>query len=106
MKPCVMLDFFAPYQTRCLLLDTGALYLTSEHEQPIPTCRLLHTYGIAVFLATFILTLLSITVSLRDGGLFTEAVRTTEQTGASLYANLLSRARCSWRKPAASTGGS
>ncbi|XP_039974179.1 transmembrane protein 116 isoform X1 [Xiphias gladius] len=55
-------NFSEPY--RCLLLDTGALYLTSEHEQPIPTCRLLHTYGIAVFLATFILTLLSITVFL------------------------------------------
>lgn len=44
-------------------MDTGALYLTSEHQQPIRACRALHTYGISVFLATFIVTLLSITVS-------------------------------------------
>lgn len=44
-------------------MHTGALYLTSEEHQPITACRLLHTYGIAAFLATFSLTLLSITVS-------------------------------------------
>ncbi|XP_018529546.1 transmembrane protein 116 [Lates calcarifer] len=53
-------NFSQPY--RCLLMDTGALYLTSEHQQPIRACRALHTYGISVFLATFIVTLLSITV--------------------------------------------
>lgn len=52
-----------PYRTRCLLLHTGALYLTSEEREPISNCRALHMYGIAIFLATFILTLLSITVS-------------------------------------------
>uniref|UniRef100_A0A4W6DQU4 Transmembrane protein 116 n=1 Tax=Lates calcarifer TaxID=8187 RepID=A0A4W6DQU4_LATCA len=45
-------NFSQPY--RCLLMDTGALYLTSEHQQPIRACRALHTYGISVFLATFI----------------------------------------------------
>ncbi|KAG7232903.1 hypothetical protein INR49_007967 [Caranx melampygus] len=51
-------NFTEPY--RCLLLDTGALYLTSP--QPITTCSRLHTYTVFIFLATFILTLLSITV--------------------------------------------
>ncbi|CAB1422799.1 unnamed protein product [Pleuronectes platessa] len=53
-------NFSEPY--RCLLMDTGALYLTSELQQPIRACRLLHTYAIAVFLITFVLTLLIITV--------------------------------------------
>lgn len=66
---CVMCCIFwfgphcAPYHIRCLLMHTGALYLTSEEHQPITACRLLHMYGIAAFLATFSLTLLSITVS-------------------------------------------
>ncbi|XP_013877655.1 transmembrane protein 116 isoform X2 [Austrofundulus limnaeus] len=48
-----------PY--RCLLMHTGALYLTSA-QQLSSTCRLLHNYQILVFLVTFVLTLLSITV--------------------------------------------
>ncbi|KAF7644081.1 hypothetical protein LDENG_00228120 [Lucifuga dentata] len=50
----------APY--RCLLMHTGALYLNTHHQQPIRACRLLHTYRIAVFLTTFILTLTGIMV--------------------------------------------
>ncbi|XP_029360461.1 transmembrane protein 116 isoform X2 [Echeneis naucrates] len=53
-------NFSQPY--RCLLLDTGALYLTSQQQQPITACGRLHTYSIAIFLATFIFTLVSITV--------------------------------------------
>ncbi|AWO96206.1 putative transmembrane protein 116-like [Scophthalmus maximus] len=53
-------NFSQPY--RCLLMDTGALYLTAEHQQPIRACHLLHTYTIAVFLAAFVLTLVGITV--------------------------------------------
>ncbi|XP_037639883.1 transmembrane protein 116 [Sebastes umbrosus] len=53
-------NFSEPY--RCLLMHTGALFLTSEHQQPIRACSLLHTYRITVFLATFLLTLLSIIV--------------------------------------------
>ncbi|XP_054478187.1 transmembrane protein 116 [Anoplopoma fimbria] len=53
-------NFSEPY--RCLLMHTGALYLTSQHQQPITACSRLHTYRIAVFLATFLLTLLSIIV--------------------------------------------
>lgn len=49
-----------PY--RCLLMHTGALFLKSEHHQPIRDCRLLHTYRIIIFLAAFVLTLLSIVV--------------------------------------------
>lgn len=48
-------------------MHTGALYLTSEHHQPVGACGLLHTYSIAIFLATFFLTLVSIIVSLRTG---------------------------------------
>ncbi|XP_038568300.1 transmembrane protein 116-like isoform X2 [Micropterus salmoides] len=53
-------NFSEPY--RCLLMHTGALYLTSEHQQPIRACSLLHTYCMGIFLATFFLTLLSIIV--------------------------------------------
>ncbi|XP_041798936.1 transmembrane protein 116 [Chelmon rostratus] len=53
-------NFSEPY--RCLLMHTGALFLTPEQQQPIRACSLLHTYRIAVFLATFVLTLISITV--------------------------------------------
>ncbi|XP_070691915.1 transmembrane protein 116 [Pempheris klunzingeri] len=52
-------NFSEPY--RCLLMHTGALFLTSEH-QPIRACSLLHTYRITIFLASFLLTLLSIIV--------------------------------------------
>ncbi|XP_062279193.1 transmembrane protein 116 [Scomber scombrus] len=53
-------NFSEPY--RCLLMHTGALYLTSEHQQPIGTCRLLYTYSISIFLTTFFLTLIGILV--------------------------------------------
>nr|XP_043890048.1 transmembrane protein 116 [Solea senegalensis] len=50
-------NFSQPY--RCLLMDTGALYLTSKYRQPIRSCRLLHTYAVSVFVVSFVLTLLS-----------------------------------------------
>ncbi|KAL7394338.1 hypothetical protein ABVT39_024436 [Epinephelus coioides] len=53
-------NFSQPY--RCLLMHTGALFLTSEHQLPMGPCRRLHSFRIAIFLATFLLTLLSITV--------------------------------------------
>ncbi|XP_068567698.1 transmembrane protein 116 [Cebidichthys violaceus] len=53
-------NFSEPY--RCLLMHTGALYLTSQHQQPITACARLRTYHLAIFLASFFLTLLSITV--------------------------------------------
>ncbi|XP_031157310.1 transmembrane protein 116 [Sander lucioperca] len=51
-------NFSEPY--RCLLMHTGELYLAPQHQQPIRACGVLHTYGIAVFLATFLFTLFSI----------------------------------------------
>ncbi|XP_070767844.1 transmembrane protein 116 [Enoplosus armatus] len=53
-------NFSEPY--RCLLMHTGALYFTSQHQQPTAACSLLHTYRITIFLTTFIFTLLSIIV--------------------------------------------
>uniref|UniRef100_A0A671Y5S9 Transmembrane protein 116 n=1 Tax=Sparus aurata TaxID=8175 RepID=A0A671Y5S9_SPAAU len=47
-----------PY--RCLLMHTGALFRTSDQLQPTTACRWLRTCCIAIFLATFLLTLLSI----------------------------------------------
>lgn len=44
-------------------MHTGALFLTSRQHQPTRICRRLHTYRMAIFLATFILTLISIVVS-------------------------------------------
>uniref|UniRef100_A0A671Y920 Transmembrane protein 116 n=1 Tax=Sparus aurata TaxID=8175 RepID=A0A671Y920_SPAAU len=49
-----------PY--RCLLMHTGALFRTSDQLQPTTACRWLRTCCIAIFLATFLLTLLSIIV--------------------------------------------
>ncbi|XP_042346133.1 transmembrane protein 116 [Plectropomus leopardus] len=51
-------NFSQPY--RCLLMHTGALFLTSDHQQPIGACSWLHMYQMVVFLATFLLTLVSI----------------------------------------------
>lgn len=45
-------------------MHTGALYLTPQDQDPVADCRRLHTYAIAIFLATFLFTLLGITVSL------------------------------------------
>uniref|UniRef100_A0A3P8TNY6 Transmembrane protein 116 n=1 Tax=Amphiprion percula TaxID=161767 RepID=A0A3P8TNY6_AMPPE len=53
-------NFSEPY--RCLLMNTGALYLNSEHRPMMRPCRMLHHYRISVFLTTFWVTLLSITV--------------------------------------------
>ncbi|XP_074540211.1 transmembrane protein 116, partial [Halichoeres trimaculatus] len=49
-----------PY--RCLLMHTGALYFNSQELQPIRICHILHIYRIAIFLATFFITLLGIIV--------------------------------------------
>ncbi|XP_041649558.1 transmembrane protein 116 [Cheilinus undulatus] len=49
-----------PY--RCLLMHTGALYYNSEEQQPIRVCREFHIYRVAIFLATFFITLLGIIV--------------------------------------------
>ncbi|XP_071390643.1 transmembrane protein 116 [Centroberyx affinis] len=51
-------NFSQPY--RCLLLHTGALYLTPEQRQQLRPCSLLHAYRITVFLAAFLLTLIGI----------------------------------------------
>ncbi|XP_034029595.1 transmembrane protein 116 [Thalassophryne amazonica] len=51
-------NYSEPY--RCLLMHTGALYLTSEHQDPIRACYHLRTYRITVFLLTFIITLTGI----------------------------------------------
>ncbi|XP_072249473.1 transmembrane protein 116 [Leuresthes tenuis] len=59
MRQC-QANFSQPY--RCLLMHTGALYRTSGHQQLSRTCSMLHTYHTVVFLATFVFTLLSITV--------------------------------------------
>uniref|UniRef100_A0A3P8UN80 G-protein coupled receptors family 1 profile domain-containing protein n=1 Tax=Cynoglossus semilaevis TaxID=244447 RepID=A0A3P8UN80_CYNSE len=48
---------------RCLLMETGALFLTSEQQQPIRSCRLLHIYAISTFCITFVLTVGGVTVS-------------------------------------------
>ncbi|KAK5604844.1 hypothetical protein CRENBAI_008930 [Crenichthys baileyi] len=53
-------NFSEPY--RCLLMHTGALFLRPGHQQLSATCSFLHIYQIVVFLSTFFLTLLSITV--------------------------------------------
>ncbi|XP_061574113.1 transmembrane protein 116 [Cololabis saira] len=66
-----------PY--RCLLMLTGALYRTTEPQQLSRTCSFLHTYHILVFLGSFLLTLVGITV-------------------------LVLKARCIYRRAVASSG--
>uniref|UniRef100_A0A3Q3AH98 Uncharacterized protein n=1 Tax=Kryptolebias marmoratus TaxID=37003 RepID=A0A3Q3AH98_KRYMA len=72
-----------------------SLYLTSAQQLSTP-CHLLHDYQIIVFLSTFVLTLLSITVSP------VERSRMSPEDAADPF---LSRSSCSWLKPAGSTGG-
>lgn len=45
---------------RCLLMDTGAMFVTSQPPQPIRTCRLLHIYCSSTFLCCFLITLTTI----------------------------------------------
>ncbi|XP_028281855.1 transmembrane protein 116 [Parambassis ranga] len=53
-------NYSEPY--RCLLMHTGALFLTREEQQPISTCSVLNTVNIVIFLTAFLVTLLGITV--------------------------------------------
>lgn len=55
-----------PY--RCLLMNTGVLFMTSQQQHPIRACRLLHTYSSSTFLCTFIITLLGIMVLMCKSG--------------------------------------
>ncbi|XP_007541863.1 transmembrane protein 116 [Poecilia formosa] len=53
-------NFSEPY--RCLLMHTGALFLRPDQQHLSRSCSFLHTYQIGVFLSSFLLTLLGITV--------------------------------------------
>uniref|UniRef100_UPI0037E9C3E5 transmembrane protein 116 isoform X1 n=1 Tax=Semicossyphus pulcher TaxID=241346 RepID=UPI0037E9C3E5 len=75
-------NFSEPY--RCLLMHTGALYLTSEENQPIRVCRLLHVCRIAIFITTFFITLLSIIVSDRHTHTHTHTHTDSLVTGLSV----------------------
>lgn len=48
------------------MMHTGALFLMSDEQPMSQSCLYLHTYHITVFLITVLVTLLSITVSLRS----------------------------------------
>ncbi|KPP60698.1 transmembrane protein 116-like [Scleropages formosus] len=48
---------------RCLLMHRGALYPTSRYRNELTSCHMVHVYGIAVFLATFLFTFMGIVVS-------------------------------------------
>lgn len=48
---------------RCLLLHTGALYLTSQESEILITCKIISDYTIATFLMTFFFTIIGIVVS-------------------------------------------
>uniref|UniRef100_A0A3Q2Q9P1 Transmembrane protein 116 n=1 Tax=Fundulus heteroclitus TaxID=8078 RepID=A0A3Q2Q9P1_FUNHE len=54
-------NFTEPY-SRCLLMHTGALFLRPGHQQLSSTCSVLHVYQIVLFLGSFLVTLLGITV--------------------------------------------
>uniref|UniRef100_A0A3B3Y8B0 Uncharacterized protein n=1 Tax=Poecilia mexicana TaxID=48701 RepID=A0A3B3Y8B0_9TELE len=54
-------NFSEPY-SRCLLMHTGALFLRPDRQRLSRSCSFLHTYQIGVFLSSFLLTLLGITV--------------------------------------------
>lgn len=85
---------------RCLLMHTGALYLTSGQRQPIGACRLLRFYGLAVFLAAFLLTLFSVSVSHMTFHKW--ALRGVTESRTCSCPHVV---RCSWSKLVARTGG-
>uniref|UniRef100_A0A4W4H8Z0 G protein-coupled receptor GPR1/2/3 C-terminal domain-containing protein n=1 Tax=Electrophorus electricus TaxID=8005 RepID=A0A4W4H8Z0_ELEEL len=47
---------------RCLLLHTGALYLTSPVSNMLTSCKIISTYTIIIFLITFFFTLIGIVI--------------------------------------------
>ncbi|XP_027001551.1 transmembrane protein 116 [Tachysurus fulvidraco] len=53
-------NFTQPY--RCLLLHTGALYLTSQESEILLTCKIISDYTIITFLMTFFFSLTGIVV--------------------------------------------
>ncbi|XP_017308025.1 transmembrane protein 116 isoform X1 [Ictalurus punctatus] len=53
-------NFTQPY--RCLLLHTGALYLTSQESEILMACKIISDYTITTFLITFFFTLTGIVV--------------------------------------------
>ncbi|XP_018608539.1 transmembrane protein 116 isoform X2 [Scleropages formosus] len=53
-------NFSQPY--KCLLMHRGALYPTSRYRNELTSCHMVHVYGIAVFLATFLFTFMGIVV--------------------------------------------
>uniref|UniRef100_A0A3B1K982 Transmembrane protein 116 n=1 Tax=Astyanax mexicanus TaxID=7994 RepID=A0A3B1K982_ASTMX len=50
-------NFTQPY---CLLLYTGALFLTSSVSDVIPSCKIISDYTITIFLFTFVITFIGI----------------------------------------------
>ncbi|KAK1792423.1 hypothetical protein P4O66_012370, partial [Electrophorus voltai] len=54
------INFTQPY--KCLLLHTGALYLTSPVSNMLTSCKIISTYTIIIFLITFFFTLIGIVV--------------------------------------------
>ncbi|XP_049326481.1 transmembrane protein 116 [Astyanax mexicanus] len=53
-------NFTQPY--KCLLLYTGALFLTSSVSDVIPSCKIISDYTITIFLFTFVITFIGIVV--------------------------------------------
>ncbi|XP_072520777.1 transmembrane protein 116 [Salminus brasiliensis] len=53
-------NFTQPY--KCLLLYTGALFLTSSVNEVLPSCKIISDYTITIFLITFFITLIGIVV--------------------------------------------
>ncbi|XP_066510467.1 transmembrane protein 116-like [Hoplias malabaricus] len=53
-------NFTHPY--KCLLLYTGALFLTSSVNELLPSCKIISDYTITIFLLTFFITFFGIVV--------------------------------------------
>ncbi|XP_017569979.1 transmembrane protein 116 [Pygocentrus nattereri] len=53
-------NFTQPY--KCLLLYTGALFLSSSVSEVLPACKIMSDYTITIFLITFVITLIGIVV--------------------------------------------
>lgn len=81
-------------------MHTGALYLTPQDQPGLPACKRLHTYGLAVFLAMFSLTLLGILVSH-----VTWRQEVVLQCSLSQLSSYVSPFRSSWSIPVVSTDG-
>ncbi|XP_036383576.1 transmembrane protein 116 [Megalops cyprinoides] len=80
-------NFSQPY--KCLLMHTGPLYSTAVYSEVATACSIIHVYGIAVFLTTFLITFVGIVVLMgKARSLYKRCVTSSGFLGGRQWATL------------------